>query len=131
MLAGSGEWIWRPVTNRSTLQISSFVDQNPKGFGALQRNRDFEAYQDDELKWELRPSLWVEPLNDFGPGVVTLVEIPAESETISNCVAYWRPNGGIVAGKMAILAEGDARQRTDIRFLAPLPLFNNDGSIKE
>lgn len=39
--------------------------------------------------------------------------------------------GGIIAGKMAVLAEGDAQDRDDIITLAPLPLFNPDGSIKE
>jgi len=38
--------------------------------------------------------------------------------------------GGIVAGRMAVLAEGDAQDRDDIICLAPLPLFNPDGSIK-
>ena len=38
--------------------------------------------------------------------------------------------GGIVAGKMAVLAEGDAKNRDDIITLAPLPLFNPDGSVK-
>ena len=98
MNSGKDEWIWRPVTNRQTLQISSFVDEKPKGFGFLMRNRDFDSYEDDELKWETRPSLWIEPLSEFGAGLVTLTEIPAESETNSNCIAYWRPKGGLVAG---------------------------------
>lgn len=38
--------------------------------------------------------------------------------------------GGTVAGRIAVLAEGDAQKRTDIQFLAPLPLFNADGSVK-
>ena len=38
--------------------------------------------------------------------------------------------GGTVTGKIAVLAEGDAQKREDIRFLAPLPLFNADGSVK-
>ena len=38
--------------------------------------------------------------------------------------------GGTVAGKIAVLAEGDAKDREDIKFLAPLPLFNADGSVK-
>ena len=38
--------------------------------------------------------------------------------------------GGTVMGKIAVLAEGDAQKREDIRFLAPLPLFNADGSVK-
>ncbi|MFV0281773.1 MAG: glucan biosynthesis protein [Rhodoblastus sp.] len=98
MNTGKDEWIWRSVTNRQTLQVSSFVDERPKGFGFLLRNRDFESYQDDDLKWETRPSLWIEPLNEFGPGFVALTEIPAESETNSNCIAYWRPKGGLSAG---------------------------------
>jgi adenine phosphoribosyltransferase len=39
--------------------------------------------------------------------------------------------GGIIAGKMAVLAEGDAAARDDIIVLAPLPLFNPDGTVKE
>ena len=38
--------------------------------------------------------------------------------------------GGIVAGRMAVLAEGDAQNRDDITVLAPLPLFNADGTPK-
>ena len=38
--------------------------------------------------------------------------------------------GGTVVGRIAVLAEGDAAKREDIRFLAPLPLFNADGSVK-
>ena len=41
-----------------------------------------------------------------------------------------RQAGGIVAGKMAVLAEGDAADRDDIIVLQKLPLFNADGSIK-
>lgn len=38
--------------------------------------------------------------------------------------------GGTVTGKIAVLAEGDAQSRDDIKFLAPLPLFNADGTVK-
>ena len=38
--------------------------------------------------------------------------------------------GGIIAGKMAILAEGAAQERSDIIYLEKLPLFNADGSVK-
>lgn len=41
-----------------------------------------------------------------------------------------RMAGGTVAGRIAVLAEGDAKNRKDIKFLAPLPLFNPDGSEK-
>jgi len=39
--------------------------------------------------------------------------------------------GGNIVGKMFILAEGDAAKRGDVTFLAPLPLFNADGSVKK
>jgi adenine phosphoribosyltransferase len=35
--------------------------------------------------------------------------------------------GGIVVGKMAVLAEGDAKDRTDIQYLSVLPLFDAEG----
>jgi glucans biosynthesis protein len=98
MLNGAGEWLWRPVTNRETLQVSAFVDNNPHGFGFLQRERNFQQYQDDVQRWELRPSLWIEPIGDWGPGEVTLVEIPSESEVNDNMVAYWRAKQPLTAG---------------------------------
>ncbi|WP_363349609.1 glucan biosynthesis protein [Methylocystis echinoides] len=104
MLTGAGEWLWRPVSNREELQFSSFVDVNPKGFGALQRKRDVADYQDDDQHWERRPSLWVEPLGDWGEGAMQLVEIPSESENNENIVAYWRPKTPLVGGGAATFA---------------------------
>ena len=54
----------------------SFQDRNPRGFGLLQRERDFDRYQDSAAKLEARPGLWVEPAGDWGDGEVRLVEIP-------------------------------------------------------
>ncbi len=104
MLNGRGEWLWRPISNRETLQISAFLDDNPKGFGFLQRDRDFARFLDDDVRWERRPSLWIEPLGDWGPGAVTLVEIPSDSEVNRNIVAYWRPRAGLPAGTEASFA---------------------------
>jgi periplasmic glucans biosynthesis protein len=98
MLTGKGEWIWRPVANRETLQISAFVDQNPHGFGLLQRSRSFYNFQDDDQHWELRPSLWIEPIGDWGEGQVQLLEIPTESENNANIIAQWRPKAGLAEG---------------------------------
>ena len=98
MSTGSGEWIWRPTSNPETLQISTFVDQHPRGFGFLQRDREFDHYQDDEQHWELRPSLWIEPIGDWGAGGVQLIEIPSDSEANDNVIAYWRPHDPLIAG---------------------------------
>ncbi|GLI92284.1 glucans biosynthesis protein G 1 [Methylocystis echinoides] len=104
MLTGAGEWLWRPVSNREELQFSSFVDVNPKGFGALVRNRNIADYQDDDQHWERRPSLWIEPLGEWGEGALQLVEIPSESENNENIVAYWRPKAILPGGGQATFA---------------------------
>jgi glucans biosynthesis protein len=93
MLTGAGEWLWRPLANPRDLQISAFQDRNPRGFGLMQRSRDFEDFQDPEARYERRPSLWIEPLGDWGKGFVELVEIPTANEYNDNIVAYWRPSG--------------------------------------
>lgn len=97
MHTGKGEWIWRPVANRQTIQMSAFVDDNPRGFGIVQRDRDFAMFSDDDNHWEARPTVWTEPLGDWGPGHVTLLEIPAESAVNQNIVVYWRPRNAISA----------------------------------
>src|SRR5262245_28316953 len=62
---GGGERIWRPLNDPPQVQTSVFVDSNPKGFGLLQRDRNFENYLDDGVFYERRPSVWVEPLHDW------------------------------------------------------------------
>lgn len=98
MLNGSGEWLWRPLRNPQTLQISAFVDRNPRGFGLLQRDRDYGAFQDDQQRWERQPSLWIEPIGEWSEGAVQLIEIPSESEINDNILAYWRPRAPMPAG---------------------------------
>ncbi len=88
---GNGEQIWRPLANPVDLQISEFADVNPRGFGLMQRDRAFFDYQDLEAHYEQRPSLWVEPIGDWGAGGIELVEIPSPREIHDNIVAFWRP----------------------------------------
>jgi glucans biosynthesis protein len=89
---GHDEALWRPLTNPRDLQISSFADAGPRGFGLIQRARAFIDYQDLESRYEKRPALWVEPIGDWGQGVVELVEIPSDREVNDNMVAFWRPH---------------------------------------
>jgi glucans biosynthesis protein len=95
LLTGNGEWIWRPLVNPPGVRVNSYFDANPRGFGLLQRDRDFNHYQDDSVFYERRPSLWVEPKNPsgagWGKGAVQLVELPAPDETYDNIVAFWNP----------------------------------------
>jgi len=94
----SGEWIWRPLRNPSRLRVAAFQSPSPVGFGLLQRDRTFDHFQDLETHQERRPSAWVAPHGEWGPGHVELVEIPTESERHDNIVAYWvpkRPEGSL------------------------------------
>jgi periplasmic glucans biosynthesis protein len=94
---GRGEWLWRPLTHPEALQVSEFVDDNPRGFGLLQRHRNFADYQDLEAHYERRPSLWVETVGHWGSGAVQLMEIPSKTDYHDNIVAFWRPSQPIPA----------------------------------
>lgn len=96
---GWGEHLWRPLNNPRRLQTSSFLDQNPRGFGLIQRSRAFAQYQDLEARYERRPSAWVEPGAGWGPGAVELFEIPSEEEIHDNIVSYWKPAQPLSAGQ--------------------------------
>jgi glucans biosynthesis protein len=98
MANGLGERLWRPLANPKDLQFSGFVDSGPRGFGLMQRNRDFTNYQDLDTSYERRPSLWIEPVGDWGRGSIVLVEIPSTSEANDNIVAFWQPADQIKAG---------------------------------
>ena len=98
MQTGRGETLWRQLNNPARLQVSSFVDKSPKGFGLQQRERSFAAYEDLESRYEIRPCAWVEPVGDWGEGSVMLVEIPSDKEVNDNMVAFWRPQAKLQAG---------------------------------
>jgi glucans biosynthesis protein len=90
---GSGEWLWRPLVNPDRMRMVEFADENPRGFGLLQRDRDFDHYQDLEAHYDARPNAWVEPMGNWGGGAVRLVEISTPDETSDNIVAFWVPSG--------------------------------------
>lgn len=96
---GSEEWIWRPLSNPAQVRVSAFVDESPHGFGLMQRERNFDRYLDAEAHYHRRPSQWVVPLDDWGPGHVELVEIPTPDETHDNIVAYWVSDDTLNAGE--------------------------------
>ena len=81
---GSGERLWRPLSNPARLNVASFQVGAVKGFGLLQRDEAFPSYEDLEARYERRPSLWVEPLAGFDDGRVLLVEIPTAEEIHDN-----------------------------------------------
>jgi glucans biosynthesis protein len=88
---GDGEWIWRPLINPRQTLTTSFSMQTVRGFGLMQRDRDFRNYEDSEARYELRPSAWVEPTGTWAPGRVELMQLNTPDETNDNIVAYWVP----------------------------------------
>ena len=99
IVLASGERVWRPLRNPTQLQISSFTSTAPKGFGLTQRSRRLSDYHDLEARYQDRPSAWIEPTSQWGEGAVQLFEIPTDSETHDNIVAYFRPKHVIPPGK--------------------------------
>ena len=89
---GAGEWLWRPLTDPRAPRVALFGDENPRGFGLMQRDRNFENYQDLEARYQLRPSAWVEPIGNWGHGSVRLLELPTGNEFNDNIVAFWSPD---------------------------------------
>ena len=114
MQTGAGEALWRGLMAPRKIQISSFTDRNPQGFGLVQRARDFESFQDAEAMYHLRPSAWIQPEGDWGEGEVRLIEIPVENEFNDNIVSYWLPKEPLVRGE-----RHDFRYRMSFAALPP------------
>ena len=104
VLTGRGERVWRALNNPKALQVSAFEDSSLRGFGLAQRERSLLDYQDLEANYEKRPTLWCEPIGDWGQGAVMLVEIPSDREVNDNMVAFWRPKDKLSAKGEYILA---------------------------
>jgi glucans biosynthesis protein len=98
-IATDNGWIWRPLINPERQhRVSRLQLDDPRGFGLLQRDREFANYQDLETRSELRPSYWVTPRGPWGKGALELVEIPSDGEHNDNIVAYWTPDRSPAAG---------------------------------
>lgn len=66
-----------------------------------------------------------------GKKILIVDDVISTGESLHALEALVEKAGGIICGRMAILAEGDAIDRGDITYLEPLPLFNPDGTVKE
>jgi glucans biosynthesis protein len=116
MASANGEWLWRPLQNPGQPLTTSFGMDGLRGFGLMQRDRAFASYEDAEARYERRPSVWVRPLGDWGPGRVELLQLPTPDETHDNIAAYWVPARLPAAGEpldfaYELLWQGDVQQR--------------------
>ena len=88
---GNGEIFWRPLDNPPATRHQVFHAPNIKGFGLLQRERNFAAYQDMFNLYHEVPSVWVEPDGNWGDGDLHLVELSTSYECRDNIVAFLDP----------------------------------------
>lgn len=104
LATGDGEWLWRPLTRPPRPFVTSFALRSLRGFGLMQRDRQFASYEDLEAQYQRRPSVWVEPIGDWGPGRVELLQLPARSEAEDNIVAFWVPAAAPRPGEPIVMA---------------------------
>ena len=88
---GNGEAFWRPLDNPPATRHQVFHAPSIKGYGLLQRERNFAAYQDMFNIYHQVPSVWVEPDGNWGDGDLHLVELSTTYEGLDNIVAFWDP----------------------------------------
>jgi len=65
-----------------------------------------------------------------GKRILIIDDVISTGESLKAVEELVEKAGGTIAGRMFVLAEGDAQQREDVTYLAPLPLFNADGTPK-
>lgn len=99
IVLASGEQVFRPLRNPTQLQISAFTSVAPKAFGLVQRSRRLSDFHDLDAMYERRPSVWIEPTSEWGPGELQLIEIPTDLETNDNIVTMWKPKEVIPPGQ--------------------------------
>ncbi len=97
--SATGPSHFRALANPKTPHSSDFAEKSPKGFGLLQRDRNFDHYQDDGVFYHRRPSLWATPTKALGAGKVRLYEFPTDSEYTDNVAAYWTPAKPVTGGQ--------------------------------
>jgi glucans biosynthesis protein len=91
-LSSTGERVFRPLANPARTRVSNYRLDSPRGFGLLQRDRDFASYQDLDERYQDRPSAWVEPIGDWGKGQLRLLEFATELESDDNIATLWVPD---------------------------------------
>ena len=98
------DWIWQPLINPKKLLVTSFDMKDPVGFGLIQRDLNFDHYQDLEAHYEQRPGAWISPRENWGKGRLELVQIPARHEWDDNIVCYWVPDDETVNQKEMVFS---------------------------
>ncbi|MGZ0656123.1 glucan biosynthesis protein [Coraliomargarita sp. W4R53] len=92
LVHANNEWDWVPLENLPGRSIRRIPTAKLRGFGLLQRDRDFKNYKDLEAHYERRPSAWVEPKDRWSTGEIVLYSFGTNTEATDNVTAYWKPD---------------------------------------
>lgn len=92
------ETVWRPLYNHHAIRFAWFNAPDVQGFGLMQRDRNFDNYQDLSNPYWLTPTGWVQPKDKWGEGAVRLIELPTNNEGMDNVVAFFEPQNKPKAG---------------------------------
>ncbi|MDZ7893707.1 MAG: glucan biosynthesis protein [Sphingobium sp.] len=99
IVRNNGERLFRPLINPPKPHDQAWSSDDMASFGLLQRDRNFDHYQDDGVFYDRRPSLWVRPGKLPGAGRVRLYEFTAGNEYADNVAAWWTPDEPVRPGK--------------------------------
>ena len=91
-------WTWRALSRQSYPSLTRLECNDLRGFGLMQRETRYQQYQDDEALYHRRPSVWIEPAAEWGPGAIELLELNGAHEGIDNIAAFWVPRGPMPVG---------------------------------
>lgn len=89
LVKADDQWTWRALSRQSYPSVSRIDVGQLQGFGLIQRETDYEYFQDDSAQYHLRPSLWIQPTSPWPAGAIELIELPGAHEGIDNIGAYW------------------------------------------
>jgi glucans biosynthesis protein len=101
---GGGQHLWWPLRNPRRLVLYRFPLTNPEGFGLMQRARRAQDYRAFGMHYEDRPSAWITPRGNWGPGHLLLVELPTNSQTNDNISVFWVPKDQAKPGQPLIFS---------------------------
>ena len=87
----NGRKIEAVIHNASVMRHQSFATKGVRGYGLLQRDRNFNNYQDIFNHYHLVPSVWIEPRGNWGEGDIHLLELSTVYEGLDNIVAFFDP----------------------------------------
>ncbi len=95
-----GHWLWYPLRNPKHLVVQKLSFNGIKGFGLMQRSRQYSDYLSYGMDYQKRPSAWITPTGgDWGKGHMVLVELPTNNETNDNITTFWVPETRVKPGQ--------------------------------